>query len=474
MAKKPNFENGLENLTQGIYQGILGPSGTGTPVNSTLPSMLNVHYDLIFNNRIVLNQLYICQGLVQTLVDQPIDDAFRAGLKITSKDLKNKIDDVNLYMERNDIWEKIQQTLKWSRLFGGGGLVIITGEDPRVPLEIKKINDLTKLDFYAADLWELNKSWTIYNVDLSEVDPKYYASNINDFNKTPYLFYGIPMHESRILEAKGKEAPSLMRPRMRGWGMSVIERFLQSFNQYLKNQNVIYELLDEAKLDVFNLDQFKASLLTDSGTNDIQRRMQLTTYLKNFMNILVMDKEDKFEQKQISFGGLGDILTQVRQGVASDMKMPITKLFGVSSAGFNSGEDDIENYNSMIESEVRNKCKFIILKVLEIVCQKVVGYVPDDLNIKWNPLRILSAQQEEAIKGRSLNRVLMAHKAGAISIKEVKQCINQNNLLPIIINETDEFFESLEQQANISDDSETPDKSIEEGRDLDQAAQSLR
>ena len=31
-----------------------------------------------------------------------------------------------------------------------------------------------------------------------------------------------------------------------------------------------------------------------------------------------------------------------------NLKMPITKLFGISAAGFSSGEDDIENYNSMI------------------------------------------------------------------------------------------------------------------------------
>lgn len=470
MPEKP-IQNSMNSLVNDTFQGILGVGGNGMPVDQTLPSMLNTRYDLIFNNRIVLNQLYITQGICQTLVDTPVDDAFRAGLTITSKSLKHKIDDIHLYMDRNDVWEKIQQTLKWSRLFGGGGLVVITGQDPRLPLDLNKITDLTKLDFYSADLWELNKSWVIYNIDLSEVDPKYYSGNLNSYNNTPYLFYGIPMHKSRVLEVKGKEAPSLMRPRMRGWGMSVIERFLQSFNQYTKNQNVIYELLDEAKLDVFNLDQFKASLLTDGGTAAIQQRMQLTTMLKNYMNILVMDKEDNFEQKQINFGGLGDILTQIRQSVAADLKMPITKIFGVSSAGFSSGEEDIENYNSMVESEIRSKCKPVILKVLEIVCQKVLGYVPDDIEIKWNPLRILGSTEEEGVKSRKLNRILLAHKSGAISIKDVKIMINKDKLLPAPIEETDEFFESLDSQDNMD---ENPDKALDEGKDIDRQNQKLR
>jgi len=66
-----------------------------------------------------------------------------------------------------------------------------------------------------------------------------------------------------------------------------------------------------------------------------------------------MDMKDDYEQKQITFTGLSDVLSQIRYGIAADVKMPMAKLFGMSASGFNSGEDDIENYNAMIESSVR-------------------------------------------------------------------------------------------------------------------------
>jgi hypothetical protein len=62
------------------------------------------------------------------------------------------------------------------------------------------------------------------------------------------------------------------------------------------------------------------------------------------------------------------------------MRMPLTKLFGISAAGFNSGEDDIEVYNAMIESEIRGKLKYDLLRMVEIKCQKLFSMVPDDID----------------------------------------------------------------------------------------------
>ena len=158
---------------------------------------------------------------------------------------------------------------------------------------------------------------------------------------------------------------------------------------------MIFELLDEAKLDIYQMNGFNAAMLTSSGTKTAEKRIQMANSLKSYLNALILDTNDKYEQKQLSFNGLSEILTQIRQGVASDLKMPMTKLFGVSAAGFNSGEDDIENYNSMIESEIRSKVKFIVIEVLEICCQKLFGFVPEDLMISFKSLRILSAEQQE-------------------------------------------------------------------------------
>src|SRR5208283_5766536 len=96
----------------------------------------------------------------------------------------------------------------------------------------------------------------------------------------------------------------------------------------------------------------------------------------------------------------------IRMQIASDMRMPLTKVFGISAAGFSSGEDDIENYNSMVESSIRQKGKFDIIKMIKLRCQKMYGFVPDDITIEFKPLRVLSSEQEENVKNAKHARLM--------------------------------------------------------------------
>jgi phage-related protein (TIGR01555 family) len=258
-----------------------------------------------------------------------------------------------------------------------------------------------------------------------------------------YDFYGKKIHHSRVYKINGKEAPSFIKPRLRGWGMSELERVVRSINQYMKNQDVIFDLLDEAKIDVYKHKGFNAALSNKDGTNKVTQRVQSANMIKNYQHAIVMDSEDDYQQKQITFAGLSEVLTQIRQGVAADLKMPLTKLFGISSAGFNSGEDDIENYNSMIEGEIRAKCKFIVADMVGLCCRKVFGFAPDDLIIKFHPLRILSAKEEEEVKDRQYNRTISAYTNGLMAGKEAKDALNKASLLPVEVDATKEALPPL-------------------------------
>jgi phage-related protein (TIGR01555 family) len=435
MLKEKQIDNGLSTLSQGLTRYSAQLSQTDT-------LRRNNRYYYIFNDRLLLNTLYIEHGLIQTLIDQPVDDAFRGGLEIKSKQLDDEdIKELNQYLEVNEIYRKIMQAIKWGRLFGGSGLVIMTSQPSDKEFNINKLNKFSPLDFYPADLWELNLQYYLENP----------SQEITEEN--PYMFYGKPLNKSRVLKFKGKEAPSMIRRRFRGWGMSEIERFIRSFNQYLKNQDVIFELLDEAKVDVYKLENFNSSLLSNAD-QAIQTRIELSNMLKNYLHSLVMDKNDEYDQKQVTFQGLGKMLQEIRMGIASDLKIPITKLFGVSSTGFNSGEDDIENYNAMIDSEIRSKVKGLIIQVLKICIKKIFDIVVDDLNIEWKPLRILNAEQEENVKNAKTNRLLSLMSTGLIDISTAKQIINKDNLVSIDIKINDELFISTPQEEipNITDE----------------------
>ena len=397
--KNTAIENSLSSLIQGATS------------QSSLGSFNNLAYFNIYApitiNWTLLTYMYKTHGLLQTAIDMPVLDAVRGGLEIKSKDLdQDDIKDLQDRIEDGNIISNLTEVGSWTRLYGGGALVVNTDQDPVTPLDMRKVK---RLEFYAASRWEVSS-----------------PMRHSEF----YEFYGKKIHHTRVLTMAGKAAPYLVKGVLPRWGMSEMERMIEDFNMYLRTKDVIYELLKEAKIDVYRFKNFNSQLASAQGTQMTLKRAQLMNQLKAYNNAVVMDAEDEFEQKQITFAGLAEVHKQNQVYIASALRMPCTKLFGLSAAGFNSGEDDIENYNAMVESEVRQPMRPIIKKVLELLCMQVFGDVYD-LNFTYKPLRVMSAKEEEEIKTSEYNRYKSMFDDGQMDPQEYGELLHAQDLIPI-------------------------------------------
>lgn len=416
--------NKAEVVQNGFSEAIMGfnPGSVGTQLDQVDTVFKNNRWYLISNMRQVLSEVYAEHGLIQVVVDVPVDDGLRNGVEVKTKQLSE--DELHLLMaemERNDDINVVGQTMKWNRLYGGAGIVVMTDQDPETPLDMDAIGPDTPLEFRATDMWEL--FWDKMNTEA-------YDPSLQEHKFTHYSYYGTKLHKSRVMRMKGITPPSFIRPRLRGWGLSVVEPLVRSINQYFKTNELCFEVLDEFKLDIFKIKNLTTTLLSSTGTAQVQHRVALANQQKNFQNAITMDSEDDYVQKQLSFSGLAEILEQIRIQIASDLRMPITKIFGISPSGWNSGESEMENYNSMIESQIRAKCKYDILKVVQLRCQKLFGFIPDDLQIQFQPLRMLNAEQQENVKTQKFNRLISARQGGEIDSQEFRNAVNRDDLLP--------------------------------------------
>lgn len=393
--------NASDSMLSGIFD---QAQGYGTTSAMSYPYQLGgaSQYNPITLNRILLNYSYMTFGIIQTFIDQPVEDALRGGVDIESDELSE--DDIKLLqdvlVELKD-YDAVKLTMKWAKLFGGAGLIINTDQDPTTELDLDAINESSPLSFIDADRWEVT-----LNYYLEESIP------------CPYNYYGQSLHRSRVLKVMGKDAPSFIRRRLQGWGMSELERTLRGMNSYTKNQEVIYELLDEAKQDIWMIENLNSKLATSQGQTLIQQRLELANRMKNYSNAVIMDKMDAYDQKQLSFGGLGEMQNQNRITISGDVRMPQTRLFGQSSTGFDNGESDLEVYDALIESEVRAKLRHPLSVVIRLRCKQLFGFIPEHLDIKFKPLRTLSAEQEENVKDKKFNRTMAQFAAGLITGKE--------------------------------------------------------
>lgn len=434
--------NSLSDLVDGVFSGV--SCGDSYPQTVSLPFTLadSNNYTPLTLNRILLSYSFMTQGLVQTVVKQPVEEAFRGGLTIKSSELDEdeiKLLQTALKKSRKMDWKDkrdrfatrrmnpnasvtlgnsdirvAMDVLNWSRLFGGSGLVVNTDQDFRTPLNVEKINADSPLEFLAADRWELILQTLIGDTD----------------NPTPYNYYGLPLHRSRVVKVSGVEAPSFIRTQLQGWGMSEIERCIRPINSFMKMETLIFELLDEAKIDVYKIQGFNDALLTDDGTANTQKRILLSNRLKSFQNALAMDVEDEYQQKQITWSGLAEIYDQIRLNLSSALKMPMNKLFGQSATGFGGGEDSLENYNAIVEG-VRMDAEPVVMEIVDLRCQQLFGFVPEDLTLGWKPLKVMSGEEEEKVKTSKQKRTTDLFTQRLVTGKEASQILRNDNLLEI-------------------------------------------
>lgn len=419
------------------------PGGfSGRQIEDSTTIFENLRWYLVSNFRQMLSQAFVEIGLVQTIVCVPIDDGLRAGFVLKSKQLdEEQIKQLKLEMDREKDIDTAGWAAKWNRLFGGAGiLILVDDQDPEEELDVDAIGENTEVDFRAVDMWEL-----FWNKQSTEgYDP---TTQEHEFEF--YDYYAESVHKTRVMRLKGIEAPSFVRPRLRGWGVSVVETLVRSINQYLKSTDLSFEVLDEFKLDIYKIKNLVNTLLSPNGTAKVKERVQLANWQKNYQNAVVMDSEDDFDHKQLSFSGLAEAQAEIRMQVAADMRMPIVKLFGTGVKGGIGGTDqaEMENYNSMIESEVRGKLKFDILRIAEIRCQQLFGMIPDDLELEWNPLRELSALDQETVKTAKFTRLQQAKEAGEITTEEYRDACNKGNLFDVPLDTSKAGLKALDDEA---------------------------
>jgi len=376
-------------------------------------------YTPVTLNRVTLSYAYMTFGLVQRLINRPVKDALKDGFTLKTSELDK--DDLNALMHelkrnrkrargkalarptQNMSWQAsndfgnsdlgaIAKTTAWARLYGGAGLVVNTAQDFRQPLDIDKITADTPLEFIDADRWELIMSQT----------------NIwDDKNPCPFCYYGLPLHKSRVVKVLGTEAPSYIRIRLQGWGMSAIECCVRSLQAQIKFEELVFELLDEAKIDVYKILGFTTSLMSADGLERAKERIMQGNRLKNYHNAVVMDKEDDYEQKQLGtiFSGLSTLWEQLRFNICADTGFPMEVLFGVPSTGFSGGEGSIKSYNRLIEATRTDEIEPTLCEVVDLRCMQMFGFVPD-YTVEWPELAEIPATEQEQVKSAKQTRVM--------------------------------------------------------------------
>lgn len=420
----PNYANGINNPL--INAGIL--------LNNTSPQLLTLNW-------LELTYFYKQNGFIQTAINQIVDDAFRNdGLIIDSKTLStNELEELKQALIDNGDIDAIMDCLRWGQLYGGGVLIANTTQNFSTPLNKKNLKG-QKLKFLASDRWQC-----ISNGESPELTKSFtYCDTLDSAKKS-----GVIIDTSRVATFTGVKAPYQLRAMLQGWGLSIFEAIIPPLTQYLKAMNVTLELLDEAKIDVVKIAKLANTLLAPNGEKLIRKRLQLVTDNKNYKSSIAMDKEDDYDQKQISFSGLPDMIVQIQYLVCAALKRPYSKIFGKGSSGFSSGEDDLENYNTIVDSEIRRPATNLIKWVINLRCLQLFGRELTDFRPRWKPLRVMTEKEQADVNSKKLADYIALLEHQVMTPKQVAQKLTEDGYILFsdeeIENISDEFAPDMEE-----------------------------
>lgn len=387
-------------------------------------------------NYIPLANFYKSNGFAKVAVDLPVSDCFRnGGFILNSATLSaEELQELQDYMEEHDT-ETIKQCMRWGRLYGGGLILCNTGQKSNTPFNPKTIYK-KKVDFYACDRWQCVPN----SESLATADSFVLQDNFIENNGELYTF-----DASRIKTFVGEVQPYYLRNLLQGWGASIFEAIIPQLNQYLKANSVILELLDEAKIDILKIFELSSVLASEGGEAAVKKRAEIFAQQKNYKNMGVMDTQDDYVQKTMSFSGLNEILEKIFLLICSSIRIPYSKVFGRGASGFSSGEDDLENYNAMIMSELRVPAQSLIKWMANIRSCQLFGRVIDDLTITWKPLRVLSEKEQQELNTSKIQALTNLVYCGVLTRSQLAQKLVQDEIISL----TDEEINAIDDDADL-------------------------
>lgn len=368
------------------------------------------------NKSILLDHTrYELGGLYANVIDVPADVAIARGVEI-----ENDENDILFYeIERLEFLPSVANAVRWSRLYGGAALVLITDDgllnEPFNPSRMTKISELR-----VFGLDQVSPS-TLRYLDPKKPNFGQYQSYLVSFNNAQ-----VEIHESRMLFVSGEPLPERMKNGVYWRGRSVTKVF-EKIGLYESSLLLSNEILRRKQQPVHKMKGL-ATAIANGLEEQVRQRVSMVEKARNSLNAVVVDTDDDYSIINADLGGVVNILDELKVAISADCKIPVSILFGQSAKGMNAtGENDLESFYDLIEGIQQNKIKPVLEKLLEVIVLQAHVKANNDWKIKFPSLKTPTEAEKANVdkvkadtKLVELKRLLDLVDAGALSNIELR------------------------------------------------------
>jgi len=367
-----------------------------------------------FNDWQTLDNAFQSNWLARAIVEYPAEDMCREWRTI-------KCDDADVIRAEEDrllLPVMTQDAITWARLYGGAGILMLTGQDLSKPLDVNRIRkgDLKRL--IVLDRWDMQVgTLNTWNVLASNyLLPEFYT-----------LVGGAQqIHWSHFARFEGAKLPRRQKQMTQGWGDSYLRKCIEDVMDCVAAKNGIAELMQEANIDVIKREGLSDELASGEEAQ-VRKRYELFSMMKSVINMALLDGDETLDRQTLSLGGVAPIIEQLMTWISGAADIPVTRLFGTSAKGMNAtGEGDMRNYHDSLRSKQLTQVDPGMRTLDEVLVRSALGYWPDDYNYIWNPLQQMNELQAAQASQARMQTDQGYLEAGVITVSQVQRNLQAN------------------------------------------------
>ncbi len=360
-------------------------------------------------------------------VDLVADDMTRAGVELKGQFQPDQSEAIEEAATTFGIWNAINETIKWARLYGGAiAVMLVDGQDPKTPLRLDTIGHDQFRGLLVLDRWmiepSLNDLITEYGPDLGL--PKYYRVTAD----APALVR-MTIHHSRCMRLEGVRLPYWQRLAENLWGISVLERLYDRMIAFDSATTGAAQLVYKSYLRGLKITGLRE--ITAAGGEALDGIVRYVEMMRRFQGIeglTLIDGDDEFAvQQHTAFGGIADALLQFGQQIAGALQIPLVRLFGQSPAGLNAtGESDLRTYYDGIKQQQEKSLRVPVTRIYRALARSAGVALPQGFRIEFRPLWQLQEAERAEIAQKITQTVVEGLDSGIVTgratgLKELRQ-----------------------------------------------------
>ena len=412
----------------------------------------------------MLTSMYRNSWVVGVAVDSVAEDMVKAGIEITGPIKPDDAADLIGDMRRMLVNERLMDTIKWARLYGGAvAVLLIDGQDMSTPLRLETVEPGQFKGLLALDRWMLQPSITDlvteFGPDLGL--PRYYGV----LPSAPAL-HNQWVHYTRVVRMDGISLPYQDARAENSWGQSIVERLFDRLVAFDSATTGAAQLTFRSWLRIVRMKGLRQMI--GQGGKALEAVTAHLDFIRSSQTnegLTVLDADDDFATNTYAFSGLDSVLSQMGQQISGAIQVPLVRLFGQSPSGFSSGDTDLRNYYDGVDKSREARLRDPMQTILDLLYRnRFQRPIDPGVGFTFNSLWQMTPEQRMNVAQTGTNSVVAAHSAGIITdrtaLSELRQLSMSTGVFTNITNE--EIAEASAEPPKLVESEETGGEDLEQ------------